>query len=267
MARVIAIANQKGGVAKTTTAIGLGSSLAAAEYRCLVIDVDPQGNATSGLGVDPTLPKTSLYDVLLNAEPLASATVRRVHLPFLDVVPTTQQLAGAEIELVGVPEREFRLRNALLQIQDIYDFILIDCPPSLGLLTLNALTAAQSVIIPVQPEFFALEGLSQLTTNLRLVQQQLNPELRLEGVLLTMVDPRLRLCQQVSQEITDFFGERTFRTQIPRNVTLAEAPGFGKPVVVYNILSRGAQSYMALARELSRRYFPEQSRRQQPIAV
>ncbi|HET7275295.1 MAG TPA: AAA family ATPase [Longimicrobiaceae bacterium] len=250
MSHVIAIANQKGGVGKTTTAVNLGASLAAAEQRTLVIDMDPQGNASSGLGVVPSPTRASLYGVLLDLAPLGSAIVRSVHLPFLDVVPTTLDLVGAEVELADQAERELRLRRALDGTRDMYDFVLIDCPPSMGLLTLNTLAAADSVLIPLQPEFFALEGLSQFAETIDLVRQYLNPSLGVEGVLLTMYDGRLKLAQHIADEATKFFGDRTFRTVIPRNVRLAEAPGFGKPVLAYDILSPGAKSYLALATEL-----------------
>lgn len=250
MSHVIAIANQKGGVGKTTTAVNLGASLAAAEQRTLVIDMDPQGNATSGLGVKPSPNRPSLYGVLLDLAPLGSAVVRSVHFPFLDVVPTTLDLVGAEVELADQPERELRLRRALDGLRDMYDFILIDCPPSMGLLTLNTLAAADSVLIPLQPEYFALEGLSQFAETIDLVRQYLNPSLGVEGVLLTMFDGRLKLSQHIAEEATRFFGDRTFRTAIPRNVRLAEAPGFGKPVLIYDIESPGAKGYLALAGEL-----------------
>ncbi|CAN5149754.1 AAA family ATPase [soil metagenome] len=253
MSHVIAIANQKGGVGKTTTAINLGASLAAAEHRTLVIDMDPQGNATSGMGVDPSAPKGSLYGVLLDLSPLAAAIVRSVHLPLLDFVPNTLDLVSAEIELVEQPEREFRLRRALDGVRDVYDYVLVDCPPSLGLLTLNTLAAADTVLVPLQPEFYALEGLSQLTGTIGLVQKHLNPRLKVEGVLLTMYDRRLKLAQQVAAEAEHFFGGATFRTAIPRNVRLAEAPSFGQPIISYDIQSAGAQSYLSLGQEIAGR--------------
>ncbi|MEX2572419.1 MAG: ParA family protein [Gemmatimonadota bacterium] len=250
MSHVIAIANQKGGVGKTTTAINLGASLAAAEKRVLVIDMDPQGNATSGLGVNAEATKASVYGVLLNQLPLGSAIVRNVHFPFLDVVPTTTSLVGAEAELIGQPQWQFRLREALDGTRDMYDFILMDCPPALGVLTLNTLVAADTVLIPLQAEFFALEGLSQFAETLRVVRKHLNPRLGVEGVLLTMFDGRLRLAQQVAEEARSYFGGRVFRTAIPRNVRLAEAPSFGKPTLLYDVASGGAQAYLSLAQEV-----------------
>lgn len=250
MSHVIAIANQKGGVGKTTTAINLGASLAAAEKRVLIIDMDPQGNATSGLGVDARAPKASLYGVLLNRLPLGSAIVRGVHFPMLDVVPTTTGLIGAEAELVGQPQWQFRLREALDGLRDMYDFVLIDCPPALGILTLNTLVAADTVIIPLQAEYFALEGLSQFAETIAVVKKHLNPRLGIEGVLLTMFDGRLKLAQQVAEEAQQHFGGRMFRTSIPRNVRLAEAPSFGKPSLLYDVASGGSQAYLALANEV-----------------
>ncbi|HEX9105684.1 MAG TPA: AAA family ATPase [Longimicrobiales bacterium] len=250
MSRVIAIANQKGGVGKTTTAINLGACLAVAERRTLLIDMDPQGNATSGLGVDRGSVDASVYEVLVDGAPLASATARHIHFPYLDVVPSSRDLVGAEVELVNRPERELMLRRALETAREEYEFVLMDCPPSLGLLTLNTLAAADAVLIPIQCEFYALEGLSQLLNTVRLVQRNLNPRLQIDGVLLTMYDQRLNLSRQVAEEAQEYFGNRVYRTAIPRNVRLAEAPSFGKPIVVYDLLSSGAQSYLALAKEL-----------------
>jgi chromosome partitioning protein len=250
MSRVIAIANQKGGVGKTTTAINLGASLAVAERRTLVIDIDPQGNASSGLGVDTRSGRPTVYDVLVEGRTVSDCVIRGLHFEFLDLVPSTRDLVGAEIELVGAGGRETVLRRALEPIRDGYDYILVDCPPSLGLLTLNTLTAADSVLIPIQCEFYALEGLSQLLSTVRLVQKGLNPELEIEGVLLTMYDRRLNLSKQVAAEAVEYFGNRVFRTAIPRNVRLAEAPSFGQPIAQYDVLSAGAQSYLALAKEL-----------------
>lgn len=250
MSHVIAIANQKGGVGKTTTAINLGASLAAAEKRVLIVDMDPQGNATSGLGVSTRSTKASIYGVLLNRLPVGSAIIRSVHLPLLDVVPTDQNLVGAEAELVGQPRWQFRLREALDGTRDMYDFILIDCPPALGVLTLNTLVAADTVLIPLQAEYFALEGLSQFAETLSVVRKHLNPRLGVEGVLMTMYDGRLKLAQQVSDEAHEHFEGRVFKTSIPRNVRLAEAPSFGKPALLYDLTSGGAQAYLSLANEV-----------------
>jgi chromosome partitioning protein len=253
MARVIAIANQKGGVGKTTTAINLGACLAVAERRTLIIDIDPQGNATSGLGVQRGEVQRSVYDVLVEGADIASATQKEVHFPYLDLVPSSRDLVGAEVELVNQPERELVLRRGLEAVRDRYDYILVDCPPSLGLLTLNTMAAADAVLIPIQCEFYALEGLSQLLNTVRLVQRNLNPALQIEGVLLTMFDQRLNLSRQVAEEAKEYFGDRVYQTAIPRNVRLAEAPSFGKPIVLYDILSAGAQAYLGLARELMAR--------------
>ena len=250
MARVVAIANQKGGVGKTTTAINLGASLAVAEQRTLIIDIDPQGNATSGLGVDRRDSLPTIYDVLVGEKPVEECARRNVHFPFLSLVPSNRDLVGAEIELVDRPGRERLLAEALESIEDEYDYVLVDCPPSLGLLTLNTLTAADSVLIPIQCEFYALEGLSQLLNTVRLIQRGLNPKLEIEGVLLTMYDRRLNLSKQVADEARGYFGAKVFETSIPRNVRLAEAPSFGQPIVTYDVLSAGAQSYLSVAEEL-----------------
>ena len=248
MSRVIAIANQKGGVGKTTTAINLGASLAVAEHRTLVVDMDPQANATSGLGASRDGP--TIYDTLMRGIPVRDCVQSGVTVPFLDLIPSTRDLVGAEIELVNAGSRELVLRRVLESLRDEYDFILIDCPPSLGLLTLNTLTAADSVMIPIQCEFYALEGLSQLLNTVRLVQRGLNRTLEIEGVLLTMYDARLKLSKQVASEAREYFGDRVYKTVIPRNVRLAEAPSFGKPILQYDVLSAGAQSYLSLAREI-----------------
>jgi chromosome partitioning protein len=250
VARIIAIANQKGGVGKTTTAINLGACLAVAEHRTLVIDIDPQANATSGLGVAKEQVDRSIYDVLVEGMPAADAVIPEVHFPFLDVLPATRDLVGVEVELVNRESRETILRDALLPIQDRYEFILIDAPPSLGMLTLNTLAAANTVLIPIQCEFYALEGLTQLLNTVRIVQRNLNPALQIEGVLLTMYDGRLNLSRQVAEEAKEYFGAKVFRTAIPRNVRIAEAPSFGEPIVMYDILSVGAKSYLALAQEV-----------------
>jgi chromosome partitioning protein len=250
MSRVIAIVNQKGGVGKTTTAINLGASFAVAERKTLIIDMDPQGNATSGLGVSRSSIDKSMYEVLVDREPLKSAVLHKLHFDRLDLVPSDVELVGAEVELVQRPEREILLRRALEPMREEYDYILVDCPPSLGLLTLNTLAAADSVLIPIQCEFYALQGLTQLLNTVRLVQQNLNPRLQIEGVLLTMYDQRLNLSRQVAEEAQEYFGNKVYTVSIPRNVRLAEAPSFGKPIVVYDILSAGAQSYLSLAKEV-----------------
>ena len=256
MAHVLAIANQKGGVGKTTTAVNLGASLAAAEKRVLIIDLDPQGNASSGLGVDARATNGSLYGVLLDHVPLGSALVRGCHFPLLDVIPATRALFDAEMELLEEGDARVRLRRALSSVRDVYDHVLIDCPPAFGLLTLNALCAADEVLIPVQPEFFALEGLSQFIEGLEAVRAQLNPRLEIAGILLTLFDGRLALAREVAEEVRHHFGARTLRTVIPRNVRLAEAPGFGRPALLYDIGSAGAQAYLALASEIAARQRP-----------
>jgi len=253
MARVISIANQKGGVGKTTTAINLGASLAVAEKRTLVIDSDPQGNATSGFGIRKESGAPSIYDCLINEAPIDSAIRSKVHFPYLDVVPASRDLAGAEVELIRWPNRERVLRRVIQPIREDYEYILIDSPPSLGLLTLNALVAADTVLIPIQCEFYALEGLSQLLNTVRIVQRKVNAELGIEGVLLTMYDSRLNLSKQVVSEAQEYFGPKVFRTMIPRNIRLAEAPSFGTPIALYDVLSSGARGYLSLAREIVRR--------------
>lgn len=249
MSRVIAIANQKGGVGKTTTAINLGSALAVAERPVLIVDMDPQGNATSGLGISRSEGGT-IYDALVEDVPIDSILRKGVHFPLLDVAPSSQDLVGAEVELVSRPKRELVLRRVLETVRDRYAYVLVDCPPSLGLLTLNTLTAADTVLIPIQCEFYALEGLSQLLNTVRLVQQNLNTGLQIEGVLLTMFDKRLNLSKQVAEEANEYFGNRVFRSIIPRNVRLAEAPSFGRPILLYDAVSAGAQAYLSLAREM-----------------
>ncbi len=250
MSRVIAIANQKGGVGKTTTAVNLAASLATAERKTLLIDADPQGNSTSGVGIEQDRVRYSLYDALLDGRALGEARFVHVHFPYLDVVPATQDLVGAEVELVNRAHRETMMRRALREIRDQYQYVIIDCPPSLGLLTLNMLTAADSVLIPIQCEYYALEGLSQLLNTVKLVQRNFNPALAIDGVLLTMYDARLNLSRQVAEEAKEYFGPRMFSITIPRNVRLAEAPGFGKPILLYDVQSVGAKSYLALAQEL-----------------
>jgi chromosome partitioning protein len=250
VSRIIAIANQKGGVGKTTTAINLGACLAVAEKKTLVIDMDPQGNATSGLGVDKDEVERSIYDVLIDGMSAGETIIREVHFPYLDVLPATRDLVGAEVELVNRKGRENILREALAGVRGEYEYVLIDCPPSLGLLTLNTLAAADSVLIPIQCEFYALEGLSQLLNTVTIVQKNLNPRLQIEGVLLTMFDSRLNLSRQVAEEAKEYFANKVYRTTIPRNVRIAEAPSFGKPIVLYDVISVGAKSYLSLAKEV-----------------
>ena len=252
MSRVIAIVNQKGGVGKTTTAVNLGASLAILGHRVLLVDSDPQGNTTSGLGIDKHALPSDIYAVLLADAPAGGAVVP-TEIEKLHVIPATLALAGAEIELVAALSRETRLRRALSPLLPDYDYVLIDCPPSLGLLTLNALTAATEVVIPVQAEYYALEGLSQLTTIVGRIREALNPDLRISGVLVTMFDGRTRLASDVLDEVHAFFPTQVFATQIPRNVRLSEAPSYGKPAALLDVKSRGAQAYLALAREVAAR--------------
>jgi len=247
---IISIANQKGGVGKTSTAINLSASIAAAEYKTLLIDIDPQANSSSGLGIEKNDP--SIYEVLMGIEEIEDS-IQSTYMPFLDIVPSTINLVGAEIELVTLENREFRLTEPLKRLNEKYDYIFIDCPPSLGLLTLNSLTASESVIIPVQCEYFALEGLGQLLNTINLVRNNLNPNLSIEGVLLTMFDRRLKLSHQVRDEVIKYFGEKVFNSIIYRNVRISEAPSHQKPVLLYDAISTGAVNYMSLAAELIER--------------
>ena len=249
MTKIIAITNQKGGVGKTTTAVNLSSCLAAAEKKTLLIDMDPQANSTSGVGLDKESVEYSIYDVMIGQRTV-SEVVATTELNYLQVVPSAISLVGAEVELVGMLSRETRLKSALSTIDGEYDYIIIDCPPSLGLLTINALTASDSVIIPIQCEYYALEGVGQLMNTVTLVQQHLNPALVVEGVLLTMYDGRLNLSKQVSDEVRRHFDSKVYNTVISRNVRLSEAPSFGKPIILYDICSSGAENYMAFTQEV-----------------
>ncbi len=252
MGKVIAIANQKGGVGKTTTAINLGASLSVLEYKTLLIDADPQANTSSGVGFDPRNIKTSIYECLTDdVEP--KDIILNTDTPNLDLIPAHIDLVGAEIEIINAPNREKKMLNAINKIKDDYDFIIIDCSPSLGLITVNALTAADSVIIPIQCEYFALEGLGKLLNTIKIVQSRLNPELKIEGILLTMYDVRLKLANQVVEEVKTHFQQMVFDTIIKRNTKLGEAPSFGKTIIMHDVQSRGSTNYLNLAREILQR--------------
>jgi len=249
VARVICIANQKGGVGKTTTAVNLSASIAVAEKKVLLIDIDPQGNSTSGMGFSKQEPEENIYQALLRGSGL-KGMIQKTELSYLDMITSNTDLIGAEVELIREKDRERKLDRLIKEVEAEYDYIFIDCPPSLGLLTINSLTASHSVIIPLQCEYYAMEGLGQLLKTIRLIKQALNPKLEIEGILLTMFDGRNNLSHQVVHEVKSHFRDKVFRTIIPRNIRLSEAPSHGKPVLLYDIHSKGAESYLNLAREI-----------------
>lgn len=249
MGKIMAVVNQKGGVGKTTTTVNLSACLAKLNHKVLLVDIDPQGNASSGVGVNKSSLERCVYDLLIHDEPIQNVIVK-TGTENMDIIPATIDLAGAEVELVSAMSREFRLKTALQEVRDQYDYILIDCPPSLGLLTVNALAASDFIFVPIQCEYFALEGLGQLMRTIQIVQKHLNPKLEINGVVLTMFDARTNLAQQVIEEVKNHFQDKVYNTIIPRNVRLSEAPSFGEPIVTYDPSSKGAQAYMNLAREV-----------------